>query len=320
MRSGASLKPMPQALVRAQRAPRRARTAVAKPARPISAPNRTARYHSFRASCRWRAARARWPLAAPRARRRRRTRPRRRRCGRAWGYGGMRTVASSAAAVHRWAAGGALLGNFAALAAAAKRQAAGAEWTGITSRAALLQMRPNPMHVPSPSPWRRAPTPPPQALSQRGVKQAAITQPEEGDPLADKYGDPPMCQSTERTGRTWTRVEELTPALEGKTVRGRQGGGRALARGALAWVAGVVFALARALHCRLVISSAHLACLPTACLLPFSSGAGARAHPHDPRQGQVGLPRAAPAHRHRAGGWASAGWGLAAAAHAVATP
>lgn len=56
------------------------------------------------------------------------------------------------------------------------------------------------------------------AAAQRGVKQAAITQPEEGDPLGHKYGDPPMVQSTEQTGRTWTRVEELTPDLAGKTV------------------------------------------------------------------------------------------------------
>lgn len=57
-----------------------------------------------------------------------------------------------------------------------------------------------------------------EAQPQRGVKQAAITQPEADDPLAHKYGDPPMVQSTEQTGRVWTRVDELTPALEGKTV------------------------------------------------------------------------------------------------------
>jgi aspartyl-tRNA synthetase len=56
------------------------------------------------------------------------------------------------------------------------------------------------------------------AQAQRGVKQAAITQPEEGDPLADKYGDPPMVQSTEQTGRTWTSVEALSPAMAGQTV------------------------------------------------------------------------------------------------------
>ena len=65
-----------------------------------------------------------------------------------------------------------------------------------------------------------------QAQAQRGVKQSAITQPEEGDPLGDRYGDPPMVQSTGQTGRKWTRIGELTPALDGQTVRpgaGRDG-------------------------------------------------------------------------------------------------
>ncbi|GBF94596.1 aspartyl-tRNA synthetase [Raphidocelis subcapitata] len=53
---------------------------------------------------------------------------------------------------------------------------------------------------------------------QRGVKAAAMTQPDPEDPLAHKYGDPPMVQSTERTGREWTRVEDLSPEMEGKTV------------------------------------------------------------------------------------------------------
>ncbi|KAI8471261.1 MAG: hypothetical protein J3K34DRAFT_417622 [Monoraphidium minutum] len=57
-----------------------------------------------------------------------------------------------------------------------------------------------------------------EALATRGVKAAAMTQPEADDPLGHKYGDPPMVQSTEQTGRTWTRVEELTPALAGQTV------------------------------------------------------------------------------------------------------
>ena len=68
-----------------------------------------------------------------------------------------------------------------------------------------------------------------QAAPQRGVKQAAITQPEEGDPLGAKYGDPPMVQSTEQTGRVWTKVEDLTPALEGQTVRRGAGAAAALA-------------------------------------------------------------------------------------------
>ncbi len=68
-------------------------------------------------------------------------------------------------------------------------------------------------HYP-PQSTKQAPQP------QRGVKASAITQPEADDPLADKYGDPPMVQSTEQTGRVWTKVEALTPELEGKTVRG----------------------------------------------------------------------------------------------------
>jgi len=50
------------------------------------------------------------------------------------------------------------------------------------------------------------------------VKQAAITQPEPDDPLAERYGDYPMVQSTQVTGRQWQRVEQLTPDLEGKEV------------------------------------------------------------------------------------------------------
>jgi hypothetical protein len=64
------------------------------------------------------------------------------------------------------------------------------------------------------------PRPPAQSQQQRGVKQAAITQPEADDPVGHKYGDPPMVQSTEQTGRKWTKVEDLTPAMEGQTVRG----------------------------------------------------------------------------------------------------
>eukprot|EP00775_Hariotina_reticulata_P013281 gene13281-13412_t len=58
---------------------------------------------------------------------------------------------------------------------------------------------------------------------QRGVKQAAITQPDPDDPLGAKYGDYPMVQSTQITGRQWHKVDQLTPELEGKEVliRGR---------------------------------------------------------------------------------------------------
>ena len=57
-----------------------------------------------------------------------------------------------------------------------------------------------------------------------------MTQPDPEDPLGDRYGDPPMVQSTERTGRTWTRVEDLSPELEGKTVRPGGGGWKLASR------------------------------------------------------------------------------------------
>lgn len=55
--------------------------------------------------------------------------------------------------------------------------------------------------------------------AQRGVKQAAPTQPDPEDPCAAHYGDYPMVQSTQVTQRKWTRVEQLTPALQGQKVR-----------------------------------------------------------------------------------------------------
>jgi hypothetical protein len=58
----------------------------------------------------------------------------------------------------------------------------------------------------------------PLQAQQRGVKQAAPTQPDPEDPLGDHYGDYKMVQSTEQTGRTWTRVEALSPSLEGSEV------------------------------------------------------------------------------------------------------
>jgi hypothetical protein len=79
-------------------------------------------------------------------------------------------------------------------------------------------------HAPTPA----APAAPTrfQAQAQRGVKQAAITQPEPDDPVGHKYGDPPMVQSTEQTGRKWTRVEDLKPSMEGQTVRAQAAGWR----------------------------------------------------------------------------------------------
>lgn len=53
---------------------------------------------------------------------------------------------------------------------------------------------------------------------QRGVKQAAPTQPDADDPCASHWGDYPMVQSTEISGRQWTRVEELTPDKAGQEV------------------------------------------------------------------------------------------------------
>jgi hypothetical protein len=54
---------------------------------------------------------------------------------------------------------------------------------------------------------------------QRGVKQAAPTQPDADDPCAPNYGDYAMVQSTQVTQRKWTRVEQLGPELAGQKVR-----------------------------------------------------------------------------------------------------
>lgn len=58
---------------------------------------------------------------------------------------------------------------------------------------------------------------PPQA-AQRGQKQSAVTAPEADDPLADRYGDTELVQSAVATGRTWTDVAALAPALAGSSV------------------------------------------------------------------------------------------------------
>lgn len=57
----------------------------------------------------------------------------------------------------------------------------------------------------------------------RGQKQAAPTQPDENDPLRDKYGDTQLIQSQSISKRTWTRVEALDKSLENQQVllRGR---------------------------------------------------------------------------------------------------
>lgn len=54
-------------------------------------------------------------------------------------------------------------------------------------------------------------------------KQEAPTQPDPNDPLKEQYGDLPLIQSQEITGRVWTAAGDLDSASEGKTVlvRGR---------------------------------------------------------------------------------------------------
>lgn len=39
------------------------------------------------------------------------------------------------------------------------------------------------------------------------------------DPLQHKYGDLPLIQSQQQSGRTWTEISQLTDTLEGQTVR-----------------------------------------------------------------------------------------------------
>ena len=44
------------------------------------------------------------------------------------------------------------------------------------------------------------------------------TQPDPDDPLKDKYGDSPMVQSRERTGKVWTELVKLDRSLVGQEV------------------------------------------------------------------------------------------------------
>jgi len=53
----------------------------------------------------------------------------------------------------------------------------------------------------------------------RGQKQAAPTQPDENDPLKDKYGDTQLIQSQNISKRKWTRVEVLDKSLENQQVQ-----------------------------------------------------------------------------------------------------
>lgn len=55
-------------------------------------------------------------------------------------------------------------------------------------------------------------------LAMRGVKQAAMTQPEADDPLKDNYGDMEMVQSKTSGTKTFTRVEDLEPSMKGQKV------------------------------------------------------------------------------------------------------
>eukprot|EP00887_Chlorella_sp_A99_P003958 scaffold11.g3958.t1 len=59
--------------------------------------------------------------------------------------------------------------------------------------------------------------------AQRGQKQAVSTEADPDDPLKDHYGDTALVQSAVVSGRAWTDVPALTPALAGQRVlvRGR---------------------------------------------------------------------------------------------------
>ena len=57
-----------------------------------------------------------------------------------------------------------------------------------------------------------------QAVEQ-AARLAALTQSDPNDPLRQQYGDSPLIQSRSVTGRKWTAIDKLTPALEGQKVR-----------------------------------------------------------------------------------------------------
>lgn len=54
--------------------------------------------------------------------------------------------------------------------------------------------------------------------AQRGQAAAILTQAEEGDPLGEHYGDPPLIQSQSRSDKVWTEISDIIPALEGQKV------------------------------------------------------------------------------------------------------
>ena len=55
--------------------------------------------------------------------------------------------------------------------------------------------------------------------AQRGQKAVVLTSPEEGDALAEFYGDSPLVQSQEQSGSVWTKVQDINSSLEGQSVR-----------------------------------------------------------------------------------------------------
>ena len=54
--------------------------------------------------------------------------------------------------------------------------------------------------------------------AEQAARLAALTQSDPNDPLRQQYGDSPLIQSRSVTGRKWTAIDKLTPALEGQKV------------------------------------------------------------------------------------------------------
>jgi hypothetical protein len=50
----------------------------------------------------------------------------------------------------------------------------------------------------------------------RGVKQAAMTEADPDDPLKDKYGDMELVQSKTEGTKKFSRVEDLSPDMNGQ--------------------------------------------------------------------------------------------------------
>lgn len=90
--------------------------------------------------------------------------------------------------------------------------------------------RPDAARPPPPSP----PPPPQLAAAAAQAQEAAdrLAAAREADPLKGRYGDLPLIQSSEKTGRVWRRLDTLTDADVGTTVLVRarvhavRGGGR----------------------------------------------------------------------------------------------